>query len=63
MRINPYYILLEWNKNYPQIELKPKYEIWKSYDDTIIWDSPSYFIIGYFDSLKEAREAKKELKQ
>ena len=38
-----------WRKNHSP------FEIWKEYNDTHIFDSPIYEIMGYFDTRKEAQ--------
>ena len=53
MRIKPFYIVFKWYPNSP----KQSYiEIAKEWDETHIWDSPLYEVLGYFDSRKDAKE-------
>jgi hypothetical protein len=39
-----------------------RYEIWKGYDDTYVWDAPTYEVIDYFDKYKEAQACVKKCK-
>jgi len=36
------------------------YEPYKCYDEDMIWDSPGYEVLGFFDTLAEARDAIKQ---
>ncbi len=54
--MSKYFTLLKFNKNHPQNKNKKNlFEIWESYDDQIIWGSPLYEIIEYFDTRKQAQ--------
>ena len=40
----------EWRKN------RSPFEIWKEYDESFKHDSPTYEIMGYFDTKKDAQK-------
>ena len=52
--MNAHYVLFKHDKSKPSRGI---YEIYKSYDDGMIWGSPRYEVLGFFDNRKEAREA------
>jgi len=60
-KIKPFFIVFYHDLKHPIHETawytnKNRYEIWKEYDDTLIWDAPYYKVLGYFDTKKQARQ-------
>ena len=60
-KIKPFFIVFYHDLKHPIHETtwytnKNRYEIWKEYDDTLIWDAPYYSVLGYFDDKKQAKE-------
>lgn len=59
-KIKPFFIVFYHDLKHPLREpwntRKSSYEIWKEYDDTLIWDAPYYKVLGYFDTKKQAKE-------
>jgi hypothetical protein len=57
--MKPFYIVFKHDLKHPLRESwnkrKNQYEIWKEYDQTMIWDAPYYEVLGYFDTKKEAQ--------
>ena len=56
-RIKPscFYIVIKFLASHPYNNLKKdKFEVWKEYDESHIYDSPIYEIMDYFDTRKEA---------
>ena len=63
MKVKPYYILLKWNMKHPANKYRTsQYDIWKEYWDDYVFDSILYEVIDFFDSLKDARQRMRELK-
>jgi len=63
MKIKPYYVLLKYNMKHPEnIYRTDQYDIWKEYWDDYLFDSILYEVIDFFDSLKDARQRMRELK-
>ena len=38
-----------------KIKKPSQYEIWREFDATIIWNSPIYKVLDYFDTKEEAK--------
>ena len=53
-RLKPHWVVFLHNDG--------QYEIWKEYDDTHVWDAPTYEVVDYFDSYKEAQACVKKCK-
>ena len=51
--MRPFYILFRHNKPGE----KTRFSIWKEYDDSKIWDSPTNEVIEYYKTRKEAQNA------
>jgi len=63
MKIKPYYVLLKYNMKHPENKYRTnQYDIWKEYWDDYVFDSILYEVIDFFDSLKDARQRMRELK-
>ena len=63
MKIKPYYVLLKWDMKHPANKYRTnQYDIWKEYWDDYVFDSILYEVIDFFDSLKDARQRMRELK-
>ena len=63
MKVKPYYVLLKWDMKHPANKYRTsQYDIWKEYWDDYVFDSILYEVIDFFDSLKDARERMRELK-
>ena len=77
-KIKPFYIVFKHDFNHPhwinllrkykakKIKRPSQYEIYKEFDDTIIWDSPTYQVLDYFDTREDAQDfvkLQKEQKQ
>ena len=63
MKIKPYYVLLKYNMEHPENKYRTnQYDIWKEYWDDYLFDSILYEVIDFFDSLKDARQRMRELK-
>ena len=62
-----YYIVFKNDLNHPyfknSIRKIPQYEIWKEFDETHIFNSPTYEILEYFDTRKKAQEFVRSLKK
>ncbi len=52
--MKPHYVLFKHDEPKPYRGI---YEIYKSYNEDMIWGSPRYEVLGFFDSVKEARDA------
>tara|TARA_R110000822_G_C15238698_1_gene486104 strand:+ start:345 stop:566 length:222 start_codon:yes stop_codon:yes gene_type:complete len=59
-KIKPFFIVFYHDLKHPLREAwdtsKSRYEIWKEYDHTMIWDAPYYKVLGYFDDKQEAKQ-------
>lgn len=57
--MTPFYIVFKHDLKHPEnkwrINRSP-FEIWKEYDETFKHDSPTYEIMGYFDTRKAAQD-------
>ena len=58
-KCKPHFIVFKHNN---MSLLGARYEIWKDYDDTHIWDAPTYEVIDYFDSYKDAQACVRKCK-
>ena len=62
-----YYIVFKNDLNHPYFKNStrkiPQYEIWKEFDENMIFDSPIYEILKYFDTRKEAQAFVRSLKK
>lgn len=59
-KIKPFFIVFYHDLKHPN---KARYEIWKEYDHTLIWDAPHYKVLGYFDDKQEAKQFVQQHKQ
>jgi len=67
-KIKPFFIVFYHDLKHPIHETtwytnKARYEIWKEYDRTLIWDAPYYKVLGYFDDKQEAKQFVQQHKQ
>ena len=49
-----HFVVFKFDKPMPNGNI---YNIWKSYDEDMIWDSPNVEVLGYFDTYKQAQAA------
>lgn len=64
-----YYIVFKNKLDHPLLSFKytkrkkpPQYEIWKEYHEDMIFDAPTYEILEYFDTRKEAQSYVRNIK-
>lgn len=54
----PFYILFRHNNRQGV-----RYSIWKEFDDSKIWDSPTLEVVEYYDTRTEAQNALRFIQQ
>ncbi len=52
-----HYVIIKYCENHPLCNKKGT-DIWASYDDEYVWDSPIYEVLGYAASYEKAKEIK-----
>jgi hypothetical protein len=52
--MKPFWIVFKHNDG--------RFEIWKEYDNTHVWDAPTYEVVGYFDNRNDAVACVKKCK-
>lgn len=50
-----HFVLFKYDEPMPNGKI---YNIWKSYDEDMVWDSPGCEVLGYFDTYKQAQAAR-----
>ena len=56
--MTPFFIVFKHDLNHPANSWRKNrspFEIWKEHDESFTHDSPTYEIMGYFDTRKEAQ--------
>lgn len=66
-KIKPFFIVFKNDFSHPywieklmlykakKIKKPSRFQIWKEFDDTMIWDSPIYEVLDYFDNREDAK--------
>jgi len=57
IKVKGFYIVFKYDLKHIENRWRKKsFEIWKEFDENYIWNSPTYEVIGYFESKKDAQQ-------